>query len=96
MPCGTCLFLHTISYLQVAGSVTVDPEALEKIKIVRADFMHALEHDIKPAFGSAQEYLDTLVKVRKRKLLFQDKYYQIPLNTSGFKKEILCTLVNEN
>ena len=72
------LFLRTISNLQVAGSVTVDPEALEKIKIVRADFMHALEHDIKPAFGSAQEYLDTLVKVSKRKLLFRDwngKYY---------------------
>ena len=43
--------------------MTVDPEALEKIKIMRGDFMHALEHDIKPAFGSAQEYLDTLVKV---------------------------------
>lgn len=48
--------------IKVAGSVSVDPEALEKIKIVRTDFMHALEHDIKPAFGSAQEYLDTLVK----------------------------------
>ena len=74
------LFLRTISNLQVAGSVTVDPEALEKIKIVRADFMHALEHDIKPAFGSAQEYLDTLVKVSKRNLLFQElngKYYRI-------------------
>ena len=49
--------------------MSVDPEALEKIKVVRADFMHALEHDIKPAFGSAQEYLDTLVKVSKKVIL---------------------------
>ena len=36
----------------------VDSEAAEKLCVSRADFMHALEHDIKPAFGSAQELLE--------------------------------------
>jgi len=48
--------------IKVEGSVTVDPEAMEKIRVERGDFFHALEHDIKPAFGSAQEFLDTLLK----------------------------------
>ena len=40
------------------GGVSVDTEAIESLKITRADFLHALEHDIKPALGSAQDLLE--------------------------------------
>lgn len=40
------------------NKVAVDTEAAEKLLVSRADFMHALEHDVKPALGSAQEMLD--------------------------------------
>lgn len=35
-------------FLQASSKVEIDPEATEKIKVCRADFMHALEYDIKP------------------------------------------------
>uniref|UniRef100_A0A1A9WAQ9 Vesicle-fusing ATPase n=1 Tax=Glossina brevipalpis TaxID=37001 RepID=A0A1A9WAQ9_9MUSC len=41
--------------------VSVDPEAMEKLKVTRADFLHALENDIKPAFGTAQEVLENML-----------------------------------
>jgi len=37
--------------------VAIDTEAAEKLLVSRADFLHALEHDVKPALGSAQEQL---------------------------------------
>ena len=40
------------------SKVQVDPEALEKLRISRDDFMHALEHDIKPAFGTSNEAIE--------------------------------------
>lgn len=43
--------------IKAASKVEVDPEAIEKLLVNRADFLHALEHDIKPAFGSSQEIL---------------------------------------
>lgn len=44
--------------IKASSKVEVDPEAIEKLLVTRADFLHALEHDIKPAFGTAQEVLD--------------------------------------
>ncbi|KAF2882969.1 hypothetical protein ILUMI_23197 [Ignelater luminosus] len=44
--------------IKAASKVEVDPEAMEKLLVCRSDFLHALEHDIKPAFGSALEVLD--------------------------------------
>lgn len=44
--------------IKATNKVQVDPEAIEKLMVNRADFLHALEHDIKPAFGTAQEILD--------------------------------------
>ena len=35
----------------------MDSEAAEKLCVTKADFRHALDNDIKPAFGSAQELL---------------------------------------
>jgi len=43
------------------GGVTVDTEAAEKLLVSRADFLHALEYDIKPALGSAQEMLESFL-----------------------------------
>ncbi|XP_063218099.1 vesicle-fusing ATPase 1-like [Bacillus rossius redtenbacheri] len=44
--------------IKAASKVEVDPEAMEKLNVTREDFLHALEHDIKPAFGSSSELLE--------------------------------------
>lgn len=44
--------------IKAATKVEVDPEAMKKLRIERADFLHALENDIKPAFGTSAEALD--------------------------------------
>jgi len=44
--------------VKASSKVEVDSAAAEKLCVSRADFMHALENDIKPAFGSAQELLE--------------------------------------
>ncbi|XP_026678833.1 vesicle-fusing ATPase 2-like [Diaphorina citri] len=44
--------------IKATNKVEVDPQALEKLCITRADFLHALETDIKPAFGSSDESLE--------------------------------------
>lgn len=45
--------------IKAASKVEVDPEAMKKLRIERADFIHALEHDIKPAFGTSAEALES-------------------------------------
>ena len=47
--------------IKAASKVEVDPEAMEKLMVNRNDFIHALETDIKPAFGAAAEMLDNLL-----------------------------------
>lgn len=47
--------------IKAASKVEVDPEAMEKLLVNRNDFIHALENDIKPAFGAAAEMLDNLL-----------------------------------
>ncbi|GLV44463.1 comatose [Carabus blaptoides fortunei] len=44
--------------IKAASKVEVDPEAMEKLLVNRSDFLHALDHDIKPAFGTAAELLE--------------------------------------
>lgn len=34
--------------IKAASKVEVDPEAMEKLLVCRADFLHALENDVKP------------------------------------------------
>lgn len=34
--------------IKAASKVEIDPSAMEKLLVNREDFMHALEHDIKP------------------------------------------------
>ena len=48
--------------IKASSKVEVDPDALQKLNITRADFLHALEHDVKPAFGTANEAIEQLTK----------------------------------
>ncbi|CAF1345885.1 unnamed protein product [Didymodactylos carnosus] len=51
-----------LTKLNLAGErAEVAPEAADKFKIYRADFMHAVENDIKPAFGLGKEEFDSYV-----------------------------------
>ena len=36
-------------------------DAAEKLMVQRADFLHALENDVKPAFGAADEKLELFI-----------------------------------
>jgi vesicle-fusing ATPase len=47
--------------IKASTKVEVDPEAMEKLLVCRDDFLHALENDIKPAFGSAAELLENFL-----------------------------------
>ncbi|GAB0089128.1 Vesicle-fusing ATPase [Sergentomyia squamirostris] len=47
--------------IKAASKVEVDPEAMEKLLVNRQDFLHALENDIKPAFGTAAEALENFL-----------------------------------
>ena len=44
--------------VKASAKVEVDVDAAEKLNVGRADFLHALENDIKPAFGAADEKLE--------------------------------------
>jgi len=43
------------------SKVEVDVEAADKLMVGRPDFLHALEHDVKPAFGAAEEKLELFI-----------------------------------
>lgn len=47
--------------IKASSKVEVDPEAMEKILVTRKDFMHALENDVKPAFGSSKEEFEKYI-----------------------------------
>ena len=44
--------------VKASSKVEIDPDAAEKLMVTRADFLHALEHDVKPAFGASEEALN--------------------------------------
>ena len=44
--------------VKASNKVEVDENAADKLKIEMADFMHAFNNDIKPAFGAADEKLE--------------------------------------
>jgi vesicle-fusing ATPase len=46
--------------IKATSRVEVDPDALEKLLICRDDFLHALEYDVKPAFGTSSEAIERL------------------------------------
>merc|ERR1712106_974983 len=47
--------------VKASSKVEVDVEAADKLNVGRADFLHALENDIKPAFGAADEKLESFL-----------------------------------
>ncbi len=47
--------------VKASSTVEVDPDAAEKLLVGRSDFLHALEHDVKPAFGASDEVLQSLL-----------------------------------
>ena len=47
-----------LSYSQAKDKVSVTKEDAEKLRVKMGDFSHALEFDVKPAFGISEEQLD--------------------------------------
>jgi len=45
--------------VNAASKVEIDPDAAEKLIVSRDDFFHALENDVKPAFGTSAEMLQS-------------------------------------
>jgi len=43
------------------SKVEVDVDAAEKLMVGRSDFLHALDNDVKPAFGAAEEKLELFI-----------------------------------
>ncbi|CAF1018753.1 unnamed protein product [Brachionus calyciflorus] len=48
--------------IKASNKVQLDPDAVEKLKITRADFMQALANDIKPAFGVSAEDFELYIR----------------------------------
>ena len=48
--------------VKASSKVEVDPDALQKLCVSRNDFLHALENDVKPAFGTSQEEIEQLIQ----------------------------------
>jgi len=47
--------------VKTAGKVSIDPDALDKLQVRKADFDFALENDIKPSFGANIEDFESYV-----------------------------------
>ena len=48
--------------IKASNKVQLDSDAVEKLKITRADFMHALANDVKPAFGVSAEDFELYIR----------------------------------
>ncbi|CAH8550624.1 unnamed protein product [Schistosoma turkestanicum] len=44
-----------------SGKTQLDPDAFDRLLVKRSDFLYALEHDIKPAFGTSEEELSCYI-----------------------------------
>ena len=52
---------HTHAHKQAKDKVLVGREEAERLVVTKDDFEHALQFDIKPAFGISDEQLDRYV-----------------------------------
>lgn len=52
--------------IKAASKVEVDPAAMEKLVVSRSDFLHALEHDIKPVSNKDFRYLSLVMKLSEK------------------------------
>ena len=48
--------------IKASNKVQLDQDAVEKFKVNRADFVHALTNDVKPAFGVSAEDLELYIR----------------------------------
>ncbi|MCL4129462.1 UNVERIFIED_CONTAM: hypothetical protein GTU68_013512 [Idotea baltica] len=49
-------------YIHLGKKIEVDPNAIDKIKVSRGDFIYSLENDVKPALGSSDEVLEKFIE----------------------------------
>ena len=61
IPCD--IYTKNFAQVKADAKVEVDLEAAEELMVTRADFLHALKHDVKPALGSAEDLLQVLTKL---------------------------------
>lgn len=55
--CRAAAFTSMYRLISPSGKSQLDPDAFDRLLVKRADFIYALEHDIKPAFGTSEEEL---------------------------------------
>jgi len=55
--CRAAAFTAMYQLVKPSGKEKTDPDAFEKLLVKRSDFVYALEHDLKPMFGTAEEEL---------------------------------------
>uniref|UniRef100_A0A0X3NR57 Vesicle-fusing ATPase n=2 Tax=Schistocephalus solidus TaxID=70667 RepID=A0A0X3NR57_SCHSO len=55
--CRAAAFTAMYQLVRPSGKEKIDPNAIDNLVVKRADFMYALENDIKPMFGTAEEDL---------------------------------------
>ena len=49
-------------YIHLGNKIEVDPNAIDKLKITRSDFIYSLENDLKAAFGTSDEDLSKFIE----------------------------------
>ncbi|XP_045607834.2 vesicle-fusing ATPase 1 isoform X1 [Procambarus clarkii] len=49
-------------YIHLGKKIEVDPDAIDKLKITRADFIYSLENDVKPSLGTSDEALSKFIE----------------------------------
>ena len=63
------IFLCYAFFSKTAGKVSIDPDALERLQVRKADFDFALENDIRPSFGANIEDFESYVGNGMNKLI---------------------------
>ncbi|XP_045104135.1 vesicle-fusing ATPase 1-like [Portunus trituberculatus] len=49
-------------YIHLGNKIEVDPNAIDKLKVTRADFIYSLENDVKPSLGTSDEALSKFIE----------------------------------
>ncbi|XP_050728281.1 vesicle-fusing ATPase 1-like isoform X1 [Eriocheir sinensis] len=49
-------------YIHLGNKIEVDPNAIDKLKITRSDFIYSLENDVKPSLGTSDEALSKFIE----------------------------------
>ena len=49
-------------YIHIGKKIEVDPNAIDKLKVARGDFIYSLETDVKPMLGTSDEELEKFIE----------------------------------